>query len=357
MALTWRLKVEKRVEAGPVARLASLALALLGALLVSAVLMRSAGAGILESYASLFDGGFGNWNEIVETMVKATPLIFTGLAATIAFRARIWNIGAEGQLFAGAMAAFWVVMNLAGLPRPLLVLAILTASFLGGAVFGLIPGYLKAYLKVDEIIVTVMLNYIVRYALSYLLSGPWKDPASYYLQSSEIPPQAYFPLLVPDSRLHIGFAAALLAAILLYLLLWRTPLGFDIRALGLNPTAARFRGLDVSKTILLVMAISGGVAGLAGAGELAGLQHRLRMDISTGYGFAGIIVAMLGGLQPLWVLLAAVFFGGLVNGSVRMQITTGVPVAVVYVMQAIILLFLLTAGVISRYRLRRVRPC
>lgn len=322
-------KIEKRMEVRPIARLLSLLAALLAALLVSAVLMRSAGANVIEGFLALFSGGFGSWRAFMETLVKANPLILTGLAATIAFRGKIWNIGAEGQFFLGAMAAFWVAMNLTWLPRPVLLPAILVAAFIGGAVCGLIPAYLKAVLHVNEIIVTVMLNYIVRYTLSFMLSGPWRDPTSFYLQSSAIPQISSLPLLVPGTRLHLGFLIALLAALAIYILLWKTPAGIDIRALGLNPIAAKFKGTDIVRTILFVMIISGGVAGLAGGGELIGLQHRFRLDLSTGYGFTGIIIAMLANLHPLGVVLAAIFFGGLVNGSMHLQIATGVPVAVV----------------------------
>lgn len=352
-----RFKVERRLEVSPWVQVGSLLLALLAAVLVSSVLILSAGAGLSEAFKALLGGGFGGKNPFLETLVKTTPLILSGLAATIAFRAKIWNIGAEGQLVLGAMAAYAVIFYFPWLPRLVMVPAIIVAGFLGGALWGWIPGYLKARLKVDEIIVTVMLNYVARYMLSFVLAGLWKDPSSYYLQSSELPKSANWPLLVADSRLHIGFLLALLAALIFYVLLWRTPFGYEIRALGLNPIASKFKGTNISRTIIWTMVLSGGVAGLAGAGELAGLQHRLRLDLTSGYGFTGIIIAMLGGLHPLGVVLASLFFGGLVNGSVRMQIITGVPVAVVYVIQAIVLLFLLTADVFSKYQVRKVEPC
>lgn len=350
-------RIEKRTQTNLLVQVASLVVALVAAMALSAVLIRSAGANLGEAFLALFSGGFGSWDALLETLVKSTPLIFTGLAATIAFRAQIWNIGAEGQLVTGAMFSYWAAMNLAWLPTPLLFISILLFAFLGGAICGWIPGYLKAKLNANEIIVTVMMNYIVRYGLSFLLSGLWKDPSSFYLQSSMIPKESYFPLLVQDSRLHAGFLISLLCAAVFYVLLFKSPFGYEIRALGLNATASRFKGIPIGRVIIVVMALSGGVAGLAGAGELVGLQHRLRLDISGGYGFMGIIIAMLAGLHPIGVILAAIFFGGLVNGSLRMQIVTGVPVAIVYVIQAVVLLFLLTAQVISRYQLRKAEPC
>ena len=358
MTRTWpRLRIEKRTQVNPLVPVVSMVIALAAALAVSALLMLSAGANVGEAFGALFGGGFGSSKALLETLVESTPLMLTGLAATLAFRAQIWNIGAEGQLAAGAMFSFWAAMNLAFLPGPVLFVAIVLAGFLGGALCGWIPGYLKARLHANEIIVTVMMNYIVRYALSFMLAGPWKDPSSFYLQSSMIPDRSNFPLLVPGSRLHAGFAIALVIAVVFYLLLFRTSFGYSVRALGLNPTAARFKGLPIQRIVIVVMALSGGVAGLAGAGELAGLQYRLRLDIFANYGFTGIIIAMLANLHPLGVIVAAIFFGGLVNGSLGMQITTGVPVSIIYVIQAVVLLFLLAAQVISRYQVRRVEPC
>lgn len=358
MTTTWlNIRFEKRTQSSVLVQAISLVIALAAAMGVSALLILSAGADVGEAFAALFSGGFGSWDAILETLVKSTPMILTGLAATIAFRAQIWNIGAEGQLVAGAMASFWAAMYLAFLPAPLLFLTTLLAAFLGGALWGWIPGYLKARLNTNEIIVTVMMNYIIRYALSFMLSGLWKDPSSYYLQSSMLPDKSYFPLVVTNSRLHAGFIVAVLVAIVFYILLFKTSFGYEVRALGLNPTAAKFKGIPIGRIIIAVMMLSGGVAGLAGAGELVGLQHRLRLDISAGYGFTGIIIAMLANLHPIGVIFAAIFFGGLVNGSLRMQIATGVPVAIIYVIQAVVLLFLLSAQVISRYEVRRVKPC
>ena len=348
-------KIEKRLQVNPAVRVVSLLIAVLAALLISAALVGSAGANIFEAFSALFLGGFGSQRALIETLVKATPLILTGLAATVAFRAKAWNIGAEGQLYVGALAAFWAATTFSALARPLLIPAIFLTAFIAGALCGLIPGFLKARLKVDEILVTVMMNYIARYAMSFLLAGPWRDPSSYYLQTIEIPAVSFLPILAAGTRLHLGFIVALLTALAVFILLWKTPLGYEIRAIGYNPNAARFKGTDVARTFMIAMAISGGVAALAGACELAGLYHRVRMvDIAVGYGYTGIIVAMLVNLNPIGVILAAILFGGLVNGSMRLQVMTGIPIAVVYAMQAIFLLCALTAEVISRYQIRRV---
>jgi len=356
MSLPFNLKLERRLDVTPGAQTVALAIGLLGAFATSALLIVSAGAPLGTALAAFADGAFGDWNAIGETLVQATPLIFTGLAVTVAFRGRLWNIGAEGQFFAGAMAAVWLGLKFGTLPPAALFALIVVGSALAGALWGLIPGWLKARYRTNEVVVTVMMNYIIQYILSYLLGGPWRDPNSFFLQSDDIPEAAYFPRLFPGTRLHAGFALALLAAVLVYILLWKTTLGYEIRAFGINTWASRYKGINTTLVVVLVMAISGGLAGLAGGSEIAGLHHRLRLDISTGYGFTGILIALLARLNPFGAILAAVFFGALVNGSTGMQIVTGVPVALVYAVQGLTLIFVLAADTLSRYQLRRVQP-
>ena len=346
--------IEKRPYLSRVDRLLSLILALVISLGSSAILIALAGANLAEAFKAMFGGAFGGWRPTGETLVKATPLIFTGLAAAVAFRGKVWNIGAEGQLIIGAMTAFWATTILKGLPPIAQIPLIILFAFLGGAVYGLIAGTLKVWFKVDEIISTVLLNYIAINILSFMLSDLWRDPKSFYQQSALIPEEIHLPTLIGDSRLSVGFLLAVLAAVIIFIILQKTTLGYEIRAMGFNPIAARFQGIGVSKTILLVMLISGGVAGLAGGVDLFSVQYRLRLDLSVGYGFTGIIVAMLAGLNPLGVIPAAIFFGALINGSTRMQITTGIPSAVVSAIQGIVLLTLLATEFITKYRVRRI---
>lgn len=354
MKAPFGLKIEKRLHTSKTWQGASIAIALFAAFVVSSLLIASARADVPEALTALAKGAFGSRSAVAETLVQSTPLIFTGLAVMVAFRGRIWNIGAEGQFFAGAMGVFWVASSFPNLPRPLLIAAVIVAAGLAGAIWGAIPGFLKARYGVNEIVVTVMMNFVILYILSYLLSKAWRDPNSYFFQTSLIAENAFFPKLFPKGRLHLGFVLSLVTAALVYILMWKTALGYEIRALGINPSAARYKGINVARTTVLILAISGALAGLAGASEVAGLHHRLRLDISTGYGFTGIIIALLGRLHPLGVILAAIFFGALVNGALAMQITTGVPVALVNAIQGITLIFLLTAEVLSRYRIRRV---
>jgi ABC-type uncharacterized transport system permease subunit len=350
-----RIRFEKREDVGFLGRLLAILFALLAAMLVSAILITLADASPTEAFINLLKGAFGNTRAILETLVKATPLILTGLATVIAFRGKIWSIGQEGQLFLGAIGGYWAYRVFEGLPGIVLVPIIILAGFIVGGMGGMLAGLLKAYFNVDEIISTVMGNYIIDYLLSFLLSGvgPWREPGSYYQQTAPISENAHFPLLFPIGRLHMGFLIALAGIMVVYLILNRTPFGYQIRAYGLNPRAAKFKGVNINKVFILTMLISGGLAGLAGTGELFGVQYRLRPDLSPGYGYTGIIVAMLAGLDPVGVLPAAILFGALINGSAQMRIATGVPTALTYAIQAIVLLFLLSAQVISRYRIRR----
>lgn len=349
------LRFEKREHSSRMWQVSMVLLAIIVALLISGGLIISAGANVGKAFAGLYGGASGSSSAFIETLVKATPLILTGLAATIAFRGKIMNIGAEGQLLAGAMTGYWAIVNLTWLPPEIYFFVILLAAFIGGAICGLIPGLLKAILKVDETIVTVMMNYVVLYILSYLLSGPWQAPGEYYKFSAPIPESAQYGVLFSNTRLHNGFIVAVVAAIVVFWLLQRTRLGYEIRAIGLNSTAAKFKGVNVSRIIIIVMMLSGGIAGLGGIGEVIGIQHRLRMDLSSGSGFTGIIVAMLAGLNPLAVIVVAIFMGGLINGSNRMQILSNVPTALVYAMQAIVLLCLLSFQVLANYRIRRAQ--
>jgi general nucleoside transport system permease protein len=351
------LTLEPRMDSSRRWQILAFLLALTAAFGLGAALIATAGANIPDAIAAFWRGAFGDAYSIKETLVQATPLIFTGLAMVVAFRAKVWNIGAEGQFFAGALATIGVTLAFPHLPGPVMVAAILAGAAIGGAIWGMIPGILKAQFGANEVVVTVMLNYVMQYLLSYIVGGVWRDPSSFYIQTAQIPQSAHLPRILPPGRLHLGFLVAIGAAGLIYVLLWRTVLGYEIRAVGSNPQASRYRGISVGWVIVLVMVISGALAGLAGGSEVAGLHHRLRLDISTGYGFTGIIVALLARLNPIGTVFAAILFGALVNGSTSMQISTGVPVALVYAVQGLTLIFILVADVLGRYRIRRtVRP-
>jgi ABC-type uncharacterized transport system permease subunit len=347
------LTLERRIEARRWWQAASLLLALVAAFTVGSLLILTAGASIPTALRAFWRGAFGDRDALAETLVQATPLILTGLAMVVAFRARVWNIGAEGQFFAGAMGVIWLTRTFPDLPGPLFFVAILAASAIGGGLWGLVPGFLKARFGTNEVVVTVMMNYIMQYLVSYIVGGIWRAPSSFYVETSAIPEPAHYARILPPTRLNVGFLVALACAGLVYVLLWKTWPGYEIRAVGSNPVAARHRGVNVGAVFILVMVISGALAGLAGGGEVAGLHFRLRLDISTGYGYTGIIVALLARLNPIGAVFAAVLFGALVNGSTAMQITAGVPVALVYALQGLVLIFVLGADVLARYRIRR----
>jgi ABC-type uncharacterized transport system permease subunit len=347
------LTLERRIDPRRWWQAVSLLLALVAAFAVGSLLILTAGASIPTALHAFWRGAFGDRDALAETLVQATPLILTGLAMVVAFRARVWNIGAEGQFFAGAMGVIWLTRTFPDLPGPLFFVAILAASAIGGALWGLVPGVLKARFGTNEVVVTVMMNYIMQYLVSYIVGGIWREPSSFYVETSQIPEAAHYARILPPTRLNAGFLVALACAGLVYVLLWKTWLGYEIRAVGSNPVAARHGGVSVGAVFIVVMAISGGLAGLAGGGEVAGLHFRLRLDISTGYGYTGIIVALLARLNPIGAVFAAVLFGALVNGSTAMQITAGVPVALVYALQGLVLIFVLGADVLGRYRVRR----
>ncbi len=327
-------------------------LAVSAALALCAVLVVWAGADLLDAYAALFAGALGSRFAVLETFVKTAPLILTGLAVALAFRARFWNIGAEGQLYAGAVAATWLGLTLPDAAPGLLLPALLLASAVAGGLWAVVPGLLKARFRVDDVVTTLLLNYVMLYLVSALVDGPWRDPVSQWPQSPDIAEAAQLPILLERSRFHLGIPVAFVCAALVWLLLSRTPLGYAIRAVGANPRAAEFGGIRTTRVVALAAFLSGGLAGLAGAGELAGIQFHLMEGLSPGYGFSGIVVAMLGGLHPVGVVLAAFFFGIVNNGAQTMSRATGVPTYLVEVLQGVTLLTMLAALLLNDYRLR-----
>ncbi len=333
-------------------RLALPLLSVLAALALCALLILWAGADLLVAYAALLVGALGSRFAILETFVKTAPLILTGLAVALAFRARFWNIGAEGQLYAGAVAATWFGLAFTGTTGWLLIPFLLLASFVAGGLWALVAGLLKARFKVDDVVTTLLMNYIMIYLVSALVDGPWRDPVSQWPHSVDIAEAAQLPVLLERSRFHLGIPLAFLCAALVWLLLGLTPLGYAIKAAGSNPIAAEFGGIRTTRVIAVTAFLSGGLAGLAGAGELAGIQFHLMEALSPGYGYSGIVVAMLGGLHPVGVVLAAFFFGIINNGAQTMSHATAVPTYLVEVVQGVTLLTMLAALLFNDYRLR-----
>lgn len=350
-----KLKLEEKPSPSLLMKILAPIVAILMAFAVGAVLIYWAGADPLEGYKSFFYGAFGSIHNISETIVKATPLLVVSLAICVAFRCKVWNIGAEGQLIMGAIIATLIGIGLTGIPAALLILFIFAASFFGGALWGAIPGLLKAKLGVNEIIVTIMMNWIAIWMLLYLVRGPLMDPAAGgFAVSQYITSSAFLPKLIPGTRIHSGFLIALLCAFLVYIFLFKTPLGYRIRTVGANPGAARYGGMSVAKNIVIAMIISGGLAGLAGAIEICGLHHRLLDGISAGYGYIAIVPALLGKLHPAWVIVTSILFGGIMVGTMAMQRTiTVMPFNILYVIMGLVILFVLASEVLIRYRIKR----
>jgi len=347
----WRLERRLQTRARHEFIATILALAVTGVIISALVAL--VGVSPADAFSALYDGAFGDRESALETLVQATPLILTGLAAAVAFRAGVWNIGGEGQFFAGAIGAWWVSDTVGSLPALPLFVMMFAAAAVAGAVWASVASVLLVRYGTNEILTTVMLNFVILYVLSWLLAGPWQSPNTFYYQTTRMDQKTYLPRFFDDTRLHWGFGIALLAAAGVYLLIRRTSLGYEIRAIGANKQAAAYKGINVSRVVIVVMAISGALAGLSGAGELLGLHHRLQLDIAEGVGFTGIIVALVARLHPVGSVVVAIAFAGLLNGATSMQISTGIPAALVQVIEGVALVFVLLAAVACRYRLRR----
>ncbi|MDA7417995.1 ABC transporter permease [Xenophilus arseniciresistens] len=351
------MRLERRHQTSRLALLLAPLGAVAFTLLISSLLVMWAGAPVGRTYALLLAGGFGSVFAWSETLTRAVPLMLTGLAVAVAFRARLFNIGAEGQLYAGAVAAVAVggMHGGTGLEWPLWLLfaAMMLAAALAGALLLLGPALMKSRLGVDEVVTTLLLNFIVLLGVGALLDGPMKDPlAMGWPQSVGLQPALELSRLVAQTRVHTGLLWALALALLVWALLRHTVLGFDIRALGANSRAAAFAGVPVTRTMVLTALLSGALAGLAGAIEVAGRASYLTLDMSPGYGYTGIVIAMLAGLHPLGVVLAAVFVAGVLVGADSMSRAIGVPSYIADVIVATALLSVLVATLLAQYRLR-----
>ena len=323
-------------------------------LILCTSLVLLSGESILNALSLLFIGSFGSKFAATETLARATPLIFTGLAAAVAFRAKFWNIGAEGQLYCGALAITWIGTGMFELPPILMIPLLFAAGALAGGAALCVPVFLKTHLKVDEVVTTLLLNFVVLLLVSYLLEGPWKDPMSLgWPQAAPIISEGELPELIDRTRLHLGFVVAIAAAVAAWLLMTKTVWGFEIRAVGFNASAARFAGISINATVIRTALISGGLAGMAGVSEVAGLKGYLTLDLSPGFGYAGIAVAMLAQLHPLGVIASAVFLSAIFVGADSMSRHTDVPSYIADVTTAVTLLLVLVSVTVVRYRFRR----
>ncbi|NOT03696.1 MAG: ABC transporter permease [Anaerolineales bacterium] len=336
--------------------------AAMAALLIGAVMLFLLKVNPVEAYKALWDGAFGSSNAFAETLVKATPLLLVGIGICISFRGDVINIGGEGQMIIGAILATWVGLNFTGLPGWLVITISMLAGFLGGAIWGGIPGVLKAYFSVNEILSTVMMNAIAVQMMNFFLRGPMIDPSQAEL-ASKIPQTARLleifrlPRLAP-TRLHLGALIAVILAILVYILLWRTTLGYRIRAVGQNPHASRYAGIKVQRYVVLALLLSGAFAGLAGATQVFGVNYRMITDgSSSGFtgsaGFNGIVAALFGQLHPILTIPASILFGALLVGANSMQRVVQVPSALVTALNGLVVVFVVSSEFWRRRRQRR----
>ncbi|WP_436399547.1 ABC transporter permease [Roseobacter sp. S98] len=326
------------------------------ALGLAAIPLAFAGAGIAEAYREMFRGVFGSVFAFSEMLTRATPLIFTGLAAALAFRAKLWNIGAEGQLYLGAMAAVAVGAGLTDAPGIVLIPLIILLGAAAGSAGMMLPTLLKSRFGADEVVTTLLLNFVILIFLQMMLEGPLKDPMGLgWPQSPPIPDQGMLPALMDRMRVHSGLLIALFAAAVAQFMLMRSVWGFRLRAVGENPAAARHAGIGVNRSLFGVAIISGGLAGLAGVSEVAGLKGYLTADLSPGFGYTGIVVAMLAGLSPAGVVISSLFIASVFVGADSMSRAMGVSSYLADLVVSVSLLCVLIGGFFARYRIIRVR--
>jgi simple sugar transport system permease protein len=350
-----RVVIERRESVSRRARVLVPMISFAFSLLFGALLLRLSGVDPLRTYAAMAQGALGSGYALSETLVKAIPLMLTGLGVSIAFRMLFWNIGAEGQLAMGGLAATGVVLFLTeGLSGWVSVPLAILAGMAAGALWGAIPAALRAFLGVNETITTLMMNYIAILWVSHLYHGPWRDPEGYgFPGTAQIPSSTWLPRLF--GRVHVGLIFAVLAAAVLWFVLNHTRWGFEIRVIGKNPDAARYVGIDIARNILLVMLLSGALCGLAGAAEVLGVMRRLQQGLTVGYGYTAIIVAWMSQLNPWGVLLVAFLLAALLVGGDQIQLAMRLPAAVALVLQGALLFPMLGGALFAEYKLRVVR--
>jgi len=328
-------------------------LAIVAALIVMAIFFAAYGVSPIRAYGAILRDALGNWSGFSETLRRMIPLLLCGVGLTVAFRALFWNIGADGQLLFGAIAATWVAL-FSGLHGPLVIPAMFAAGFLAGALWGLIPAVLKVKLGINDVITTLMMNYIAIYIVLYLIHGPWKGPSVRGYPLTDIfPPAAQLPRI---GNTHVHWPTLLIglvAAVVAYIMLNRMKSGFEIRVVGENPHAARYAGMSELKTVVIAMLISGGLAGIAGVGEVAGVQLRLLnpAQVSMGYGYTAIIVAWLARKNPLAVIITSFFFGVLMAGGDVIKVNLGLPFQLINVFNGVIMFFLIGSEIFMHYKI------
>jgi simple sugar transport system permease protein len=347
------LAFEKRKTVSRTAIIVTPVLSFLVSLVLTGILLVAFDANPFETYAAMFKGAFGTGRAFTETLVKAIPLMLTGLGVALAFKLKFWNIGAEGQLTLAGVAAAWVAIYWSPwLPEPLLLPVMVLVGAAAGALWAGIPALLKTGLKVDETLVTLMLNYVAILFSTHLYYGPWRDPNGYGFPGTELfPKAAWFPRIA--GRAHVGLYFAIIAAVVLWVLFRWTRWGFELKVIGNSQKAARYQGIAVERNIVLAVLLSGALCGLAGVGEVAGISRRLQQGLSLGYGYTAIIVAWMAQLNPLAIPFVAILMGALLVGGDQVQMVMGLPSSMGLLMQGLMLFPLLAGSLFVEYRIKR----
>jgi len=327
-------------------------LSIILALGLCAIFIAANGMSPITVYDKMFRGAFGTSYGFTETLVKAIPLLLCGLGISVAYRISVWNIGAEGQLTVGAMAATAVTIYFPDLSTFWSILLMMLFGIAAGALWGLMTAVPRTHFGVNELITSLMLNYVALLALDYVVFGPWKDPKGFNFPGSPMFTAAQSLPVLGSTRLHIGLIFGLVAVVIYYLMIRFTRWGYELKLIGANPIAARYAGIHIKRHIIIVMLISGGLAGLAGMAEVSGVTHKLMQGISPGYGYTAIIVAWLAKLNPLGLIVTSILFGGLIVGGYSVQ-TIGLPSSISEMLQGAILFFLIAGDMIHRFRIRR----
>lgn len=327
-------------------------LAVISALILGGIIVGMAGYSPFLTYQALYEGAFGSYYNLSETLLRSVPYLLTGLGVCLSFRAKMFNIGAEGQFYMGALMAGFLGVAWSGLPGWLLIPLVMLASFVAGGLYGGFPGYLKARVGASEVVTTVMLNTIAIHIVSFMVTGPLQEPQGFFPETAEIAAQAKLPFLLPGTRLHVGILLAVALIFFFQFFLFKTVPGYQIRAVGSNREAARYGGIHVERNIVYSMVLSGGIAGLAGGIELLGVTWKLYQRMSPGYGYTAIAVALLAKKNPVGVLASGLLFGALATGANMMQRSVGIPTVMVNILQALIIFFVVGYSVYEEKLIR-----
>ncbi|MGB9729065.1 MAG: ABC transporter permease [Thermoprotei archaeon] len=326
-------------------------MALLASFLVYGFILMIAGFNPILAYSFMVNNVFLNSYGFSNMIIRSSAIMLSALGLTMAYKAGIFTIGSEGQIYIGAVATTWIAFTFASLPSPILITLMIIASFAAGAFWAFIPGIMRALINANEVISTLMMNYIAILIVRYLVYGPWKDVKGYGFPITPIIPSSAMLPVIPYTNIHIMPIIGIFIGIILAYIMYRTRIGYEIAVFGGNPDAARYSGISSLKVIITVMIISGGLAGLGGMGEVSGFQHRLIANISLGYGYMAIIVVWLARLNPIVTIISSFLFGGMLTGADTLQTRFSLPISSIYTFEALILIFVLIADLLSKYRL------